>query len=150
VEGGFTLDDFTVIEPTEDQPGSVTCPNGLTRPISRKRGVTFGSGCRDCPLRARCTTSKTGRSLTLHPRSTPSPGPIANAPRIRGSRLSTSQHRPMVERSISWLTTAGNRRLRYRGTTRNDQWLHHRVAGLNLRRLLMLGLIRTAGVWVIA
>jgi hypothetical protein len=40
VEGGFTLDDFTVIEPTEGQPGSVTCPNGLTRPISRKRGVT--------------------------------------------------------------------------------------------------------------
>ncbi len=40
----------------------------------------------------------------------------------------------MIERSISWLVAGRNRRLRFRGTARNDQWLHHRVAGLNLRR----------------
>lgn len=56
----------------------------------------------------------------------------------------------MVERSISWLVAGGNRRLRFRGTVRNDQWLHHRVAGLNLRRLLALGLACTAGAWSIA
>jgi hypothetical protein len=67
VEGGFTLDDFTVVEPTVDRPGAVTCPNGVTRPITPTRNVIFGAGCRGCPLRARCTTSKTGRSLTLHP-----------------------------------------------------------------------------------
>jgi hypothetical protein len=60
------------------------------------------------------------------------------------------QHRPMVERSISWLVAGGNRRLRFRGTDRNNQWLHHRVAGLNLRRLLALGLTRTAGAWTMA
>jgi len=149
VEGGFTLDDFTVIEPTGDQPGSVTCPNGLTRPISPRRGVTFGGGCRGCPLRARCTTSKTGRSLTLHPLDAVT---RAHRQRARDPRFQAvyRQHRPMVERSISWLTAGGNRRLRFRGTIRNDQWLHHRVAGLNLRRLLMLGLTRTDGAWVIA
>ena len=33
------------------------------------------------------------------------------------------QHRPMVERTIAWLTR-GNRRVRYRGVTKNDHWLH--------------------------
>ena len=60
------------------------------------------------------------------------------------------QHRPMVERSISWLVAGGNRRLRFRGTARNNQWLHHRVAGLNLRRLLALGLTRTDSGWATA
>jgi hypothetical protein len=39
-------------------------------------------------------------------------------------------------RSIAWLVAGGNRRLRFRKTALNDLWLHHRVAGLNLRRLL--------------
>jgi hypothetical protein len=56
----------------------------------------------------------------------------------------------MVERSIAWLVAGGNRRLRFRGTQLNDLWLHHRVAGLNLRRLLTLGLTRTAGTWALA
>lgn len=34
--------------------------------------------------------------------------------------------RPMVERSIAWLTR-GNRKVRYRGVTGNDDWLHHRI-----------------------
>jgi hypothetical protein len=55
----------------------------------------------------------------------------------------------MVERSIAWLTR-GNRRLRYRGVTKNDAWLHHRVAALNLRRLLNLGLTRHNGGWALA
>ena len=50
------------------------------------------------------------------------------------------QHRPMVERTIAWLTR-GNRRLRYRGIYTNDHCLHHRAAALNLRRLITLGLV---------
>ena len=57
------------------------------------------------------------------------------------------QHRPMVERSIAWLTR-GNRRLRYRGVAKNNHWLHHRAAGLNLRRLLNLGLTSDTNGWV--
>ena len=51
------------------------------------------------------------------------------------------QHRPMAERSIAWLVAKNNRRLRYRGIERNDAWLKLRVATLNLRRLLALGLV---------
>ena len=47
----------------------------------------------------------------------------------------------MVERSIAWLTR-GNRRLRYRGVAKNNAWLHHRLAALNLRRLITFGLTR--------
>ena len=47
----------------------MSCPAGNTRPISEKtRVATFGALCRDCPLRERCTKSKTGRKIVLHPR----------------------------------------------------------------------------------
>ncbi len=59
------------------------------------------------------------------------------------------QHRPMVERSLAWITR-GNRRLRYRGTARNNAWLQLRVGAINLRRLLALGLERTDSGWALA
>src|SRR5262249_49864014 len=64
VEGGFTVDDFTV----DNDNQTVTCPSGHTRPLSATRVATFGALCRDCPLRQRCTTCKTGRKLVLHER----------------------------------------------------------------------------------
>jgi hypothetical protein len=60
------------------------------------------------------------------------------------------QFRPMVERSNAWLTAKGNRRLRYRGVERNRIGLSLRVAALNLRRLVNLGLCHDAGTWVLA
>lgn len=64
VEGGFTVDDFTV----DEHAGTVGCPADHTRPISRSRMASFGALCRGCPLRQRCTTSKTGRQIALHRR----------------------------------------------------------------------------------
>jgi hypothetical protein len=55
----------------------------------------------------------------------------------------------MVERSIAWLTR-GNRQVRYRGVTKNDHWQHHRVAAINLRRLITMGLGYTGTNWAIA
>lgn len=56
VPGGFSIDDFTIYgEQTE-----VTCPNQVARKITAKRTVTFGKACEGCPLRARCTTSRSG------------------------------------------------------------------------------------------
>jgi hypothetical protein len=52
----------------------------------------------------------------------------------------------MVERSIAWLVL-GSRRLRYRGTDRNQLWLGHRVAAVNLQRLINLGLTQGPGGW---
>ncbi len=56
----------------------------------------------------------------------------------------------MVERSIAWLVAGGNRKVRYRGGTKNNAWLHLRTAGLNLRRLTTLGLTRTDRAWALA
>lgn len=144
VAGGYTLDDFTV----DEAAGTATCPNGITRRITARRTVTFGKACLGCPLRGRCTTRKDGRSLVLHPHDA-----LLRAARRQAAtpefQAVYRQHRPMVERSIAWLAR-GNRKVRYRGTANNDHWLHHRVAGLNLRRLLTLGLTRTAGTWALA
>jgi hypothetical protein len=46
----------------DETAGTVTCPAGNTRPISRTRVATFGALCRDCPLRQRCTKSDTGHA----------------------------------------------------------------------------------------
>ena len=136
---------FTVDETAD----TATCPNGLTARITRTRTAVFGARCRACPLRARCTTSAAGRTLRLHPHQA-----LQRAHRARARdpefQAVYRQHRPMVERSISWLVAGGNRRLRFVGTRLNDLWLHHRVAALNLRRLLTLGLIRSGGTWTLA
>jgi hypothetical protein len=152
VPGGFTVDDFTVDEFTVDEAagtaGTATCPAGVTRPISRTRVVTFGAACRSCPLAQRCTTAKDGRSLKIHQHDA-----LQRAHRRRAEdpqwQAEYRQHRPMAERSIAWLTARGNRRLRYRGVTSNNHWLHHRTAALNLRRLLALGLTNQQGTWIL-
>jgi IS5 family transposase len=56
----------------------------------------------------------------------------------------------MVERSIAWLVAGGNRRVRYRGLARNQQWLSLRVAAINLRRLVTMGLNHHSAGWMLA
>ena len=143
--GGFTTDDFAV----DEGSGTVTCPNGVTRRITGSRAVVFGTACRDCPLRARCTAAKTGRTLKLHPHDTLLRQARRDWRTDEALRATYRQHRPMVERSISWLIGPKGRcrKLRYRGVNANDLWLHLRMAGLNLRRLLNLGLTRHHGTW---
>jgi hypothetical protein len=149
VEGGFTRDDFTVDEHAQ----TVTCPAGNTRPISAKtRTATFKTLCRDCPLRARCTTSKTGRNLILHPRDDLLRKARRDWAGQPGLREGYRKYRPNVERVISQIASHGGRRvkLRYRGTSNNNAWLKRRTAALNLRNLVGLGLSRTADTWVLA
>ena len=55
----------------------------------------------------------------------------------------------MVERSISLLVARGHRRVRFRGVIRNNQGLGLRVAAVNLRRLVNLGLDHN-GTWIVA
>jgi len=145
--GGFTIDDFTV----DETAGTATCPNGVTRRITPKRAVTFGVACRGCPLRERCTTSKTGRSLTLHPHDALLRQARQDWRDNEDLRQTYRQHRPMVERSIAWLIGPKGRcrKLRYRGVNAGDFWLHTRMAGLNLRRLLTLGLTRHSRTWTL-
>jgi hypothetical protein len=148
VEGGYTRDDFTVNE----QAGTVTCPAGVTRPIPPARHVVFGAACSACPLRARCTTSKSGRVLHLHPLDR-----LLRAAREQwaadpGLRADYMAHRPHVERVIAQVATWRGRRLklRYRGTAKNHAWLKRRTAALNLRNLASRGLTCRDGAWVLA
>jgi hypothetical protein len=45
-----------------------------------------------------------------------------------------------VERSIAWLVADGNRRVRFRGVERIQLGLSLRLAAINLRRMVNLGL----------
>jgi hypothetical protein len=151
IPGGFTIGDFTI----DSEAGTVTCPAGHTVTLGRpqaggNRQAQFKARCRGCPLRERCTTSKAGRVLTVHPQH----ALLAAARRAAADPAWQEEYRrwrPPVERAIAWLVAQGNRRVPYRGVTKNNTWLHHRAAALNLRRLVNLGLTRTDnGTWALA
>jgi transposase len=147
ISGGFTLDDFTV----DEAAGTLTCPNGLTRTLTANRYAVFGAACRGCPLRTRCTTAKDGRTVRLHRHDALLRQARRDWVTREDLREVYRQHRPMVERSIAWLIGPKNRcrKLRYRGVAANDFWLHTRIAALNLRRLINLGLTRHPDGWAI-
>lgn len=144
VAGGYSLDDFNI----DVAAGTATCPAGITVNITGARNARFGTNCHSCPIRHRCTTAVDGRVLHLHPHHE-----LLAAARsfAQTDDFDTAyrQHRPMVERSLAWLTRGTNRRLRYRGTERNQIWWSQRCAAINLQRLINLGLTWT-GTWATA
>ncbi|MCZ2405090.1 IS1182 family transposase [Paenarthrobacter sp. Z7-10] len=143
VPDGFTVDDFTINEGAK----TVTCPAKITRPISAKGRVSFAGACASCPLMSRCTTAKNGRKMLIHPHDR-----LRREHRIRaadpGFQAVYRQHRPMVERSIAWMTR-GARRVPYRGVAKNNAWWLTRAAAINLKRLLTLGLTGQNGAWAL-
>jgi IS5 family transposase len=144
VAGGFDRDDFIVDHDTR----TITCPNGIVATITHNGYATFGARCRGCPLRARCTTAKDGRALRIREHD----AELVTARRAWRDRDFADdyrQYRPMVERSIAWLVARGNRRVRYRGVERNQHGLSMRVAAINLRRLINLGLTRNGPTWTL-
>ena len=64
--GLFSKDHFTV----DLNRGTVTCPNKVT--VTIRRGIHgnaiayFAENCTGCPLKARCTPSKGGRTIRVH------------------------------------------------------------------------------------
>jgi IS5 family transposase len=145
VPGGFNRDDFII----DHDARTVTCPNGVTVAIAAKGAATFGARCRGCPLRERCTTAKRGRVVVI----TEHDAELVEARRAwRDGDFTTDYRRwrPMVERAIAWLVARGHRRVRYRGVERNQLGLSHRVAAINLRRLINLGLTRDGPTWILS
>jgi IS5 family transposase len=144
VPGGFDRDDFII----NHDARTATCPARHTVSITTKGTATFGARCRDCPLRERCTTAKDGRVLKIREHD----AELVEARRAwRDGDFAADYRRwrPMVERSIAWLVTHQHRRVRYRGIQRNQLGLSTRIAALNLRRLINLGLTRDGPTWIL-
>jgi len=154
--GKFTKDQFTI----DLGAGTVTCPNQVTtaiRPINehpRHAGqADFGKACTDCPLRAQCTTSKTGRHITISRWET-----HLTTARTRQTdpawKADYRATRPKVERKIAHLMRRrhGGRRARVRGLPRVAADFTLLAAASNLARLATLGLTHNQdqGGWAIA
>jgi len=84
VPGGFDLDDFEI----DTEAATMTCPAGITVTLSAQGRARFGANCGACPLRARCTTARAGRSSCCIP-TTATSSPPGPRPAPRSSTPST-------------------------------------------------------------
>ena len=121
VEGGFTLDDFTV----DETAGTVTCPAaspGRSPPAARSPSAPHAAAARCAPG----APPQAGRALILHPHDALLRAARADWAARPGLREDYRKYRPKVERAIARIASRCGRRLklRYRGTARNNAWLH--------------------------
>jgi len=137
--GMFSQDDFVV----DAKAGTVQCPRGILVQLRPKadgsRTAEFAGHCPDCPMRARCTQSKDGRTVRLHPKHE-----VLERARKRQRdpawRARYRATRPKVERKIAHLMRRkhGGRRARMRGRVRVAQDFALLAAAVNLARLATL------------
>ena len=150
-QGRFGKDDFDV----DLAAATVTCPAAKVAPIrygSDGAGrADFADACTACPLRQRCTTSVSGRSVSIHPKEAVlQRHKAAQAdPAWRAEYRST---RPKVERKIAHFVRVawGGRKARTRGTARVSTDVDTRAAAVNWARLATLGLLVVDGRWAAA
>jgi hypothetical protein len=138
--GCFSQDDFAIDTKTH----SACCPNGVRVQLrvhtDGSATAEFGAVCADCPLRAKCTTSPSGRSLKIHAKH----DTIARARRHQHDPTWKARYRrtrPKVERKIGHLMRRkhGGRRARVRGRRRVAHDFALLAAAVNLARLAVLG-----------
>ncbi len=151
--GMFPKDQFDIN--LQDQ--TVTCPNGITIPIRPVRGnkkqagrADFGMHCRTCPLADMCTTSKSGRGITIGPHEARLTAARARQ-RDQAWKADYQATRPKVERKLAHLVRRrhGGRRARMRGTLRIAADFALLAAAVNLARLAKLGLVHGRGGWTL-
>ena len=149
--GLFAKDAFNV----DLQAETVTCPNQVTAPIRRGakgEGVAyFGQACTQCPLRAQCTMSRDGRSITVGVHEQRLTDARA-AQQDLGWQADYRATRPKVERKLGHLMHRkhGGRRARMRGKIKIDADFNLLAAAHNLARLAVLGIRSTTGGWATA
>jgi hypothetical protein len=142
-EGKYSQDDFRI----DLNACSVQCPAGhLVKLRLSKDGSSeaqFGVICKSCPLRDKCTESKAGRTVYIHPkhRVLERSRRRQREPRWRARYRAT---RPKIERKIAHMMRRkhGGRRARMRGRLRVGQDFALLAAAINLARLAMLGVRR--------
>jgi hypothetical protein len=149
--GHFTKAQFRI----DLEAGRVTCPARLQVPIIPARGdggvARFGRGCAVCPLASACTSSRAGRTITIHPQETRLQAARARQ-REPAWRADYRAHRPTVERKLAHLLRRrhGGRRARVRGRLRVAQDFRLLAAAVNLARFAALGVRSRPGGWALA
>jgi len=147
-DGRYSKDDFRI----DLQAGEVTCPAGATVAIRFCTGAagiaSFGDLCASCPLAARCTTAKTGRTITIHPHEQVLQKHKAEQQQEEWQQQYTGT-RPKVERKIAHFVHKpwGGRRARMRGAARVLGDVVTRAAVANLARLDVLGVHWNGTAW---
>lgn len=139
-KGLFTKSDFQI----DLEQQSVTCPKGELIPIKRHSDgsgtADFGSRCAGCPLAPQCTSSKSGRTISIHAHEQTLERQREKQ-RTADWKAAYRATRPKVERKIGHLMFRrhGGRRVRVRGLERVAQDFLMLAAAANLRRLAVLG-----------
>ena len=149
--GRFSKDRFAI----DLESDTVTCPAKVTVRIRRHKDgsgtASFTDACATCPLAEQCTTSMSGRVVTV----TVNEASLAAArerQRDPAWRDDYRQTRPKVERKLAHLMRRrhGGRRARVRGIVRVDADFALLAAAHNLARLALLGLRSTPTGWTAA
>jgi len=149
--GRFAKDQFDI----DLERDTVSCPNGQSTTIRRgKNGdgtAYFGPACNDCPLRAQCTTSREGRTITVGRYKQR----LADARQQQKDPAWVADYRatrPKIERKLGHLMRRkhGGRRARMRGKTKIDADFNLLAAAHNLARLAVLGIRSTPTGWAVA
>jgi hypothetical protein len=112
--GRFAKDQFTLDFTT----GQLTCPAGVSMPFAPGKTVRFPKDtCAACPLRARCTASSNGRSVSVHP----DEALLAELRRRQQTPEGRAKlrERVAVEHALAHVGHWQGRRARYRGTRKN-------------------------------
>lgn len=97
---------------------TITCPNQVRMSFQVGKKVQFPSfSCQNCPLKQRCTTSKRGRSVSIHP----DEEFFAELRERQLSKLGRAQlrKRVAVEHSLAHLNRWQGKRARYIGLRKN-------------------------------
>jgi hypothetical protein len=150
-QGHFPKDRFRI----DLDQGTITCPARLKVPILPARGgggvARFGRACQVCPLASSCTSSRAGRTVTIHPHETQLQA-ARRRQREPGWRADYHAHRPTVERKLAHLVRRrhGGRRARMRGRLRVAQDWRLLAAAVNLARFAALGIGYRPGGWAVA
>jgi hypothetical protein len=116
---------------------TVTCPGGestarFTQGQDGGKTFQFGAVCRDCPLRAHCTTAAGGRTVAVHPQEVLLQAARAAQETPEGrARL---RARVVVEHRLARLGQLGIGQARYRGRRKTRCQLLLAATIANLRR----------------
>lgn len=146
--GRLGKDDFEV----DLSAGTVTCPAAKVAVIrfgaDGSGRADFAEACADCSIRPSCTTSASGRSISIHRKE-------AVLQRHRAAQADPAWQeeyrstRPKVERKIAHFVRVswGGRKARTRGQARIATDVDTRAAAVNWARLATLGVSMVGGSW---